>query len=620
MQLDSGSRLLRDVAFLRTYAETLSSGKKETVEQTFNRVMKMHAKKFPHLAEKIDAAFEAVRRSLVVPSMRSMQFAGYPIERSEVRIYNCAYTPIESFKDIADSAWISMNGTGVGYSVQLRHVSKLPVISGQEGCPVFAIPDSKEGWADSILMLLGNPCQNFDYSLIRPKGAPLTTGGTASGPMSLQLMHDLIRNILVGALGRQLRPIEVHDIMCHMGDLVRCGGVRRTALISLFDCFDEEMLTAKSGSWWVNNAQRGRANNSAVIHRDDPNVEEQIRRVLKFCFDSNAGEPGIFMTNDYDWGANPCVEIGLKPRQFCNLTEVNVAACKSVEDLKFAVEAAAIIGTLQASYTNFNYIDSRWKSTCKEDALLGLSMTGQAEAQWLLSEETLKECSSIALQVNREWAELLGINPAARIGCTKPSGSTAAFLCTTSGIHAAHDDYYLRRIRIDKPNPLAKYLTDRFGLAPARSYSVVEQDEYSEDQIVLTVPICKAGSIKRYNESPIELLERVKHIHKNWIATTHRLGSNTHNVSVTVSYKAGEEQAIADWMVDNREVYSGISLLPYDGGSYSQMPFESVTEEQYKDWANRFSVELDLYSVDFSGTQDNRKDEAACAGGMCELV
>lgn len=620
MLLDSGSRLLRDVAFLRTYAETLPSGKKETVEQTFNRVAGMHIKKYLHLAEQIDYAFEAVRRSLVVPSMRSMQFAGYPIERSQVRIYNCAFTPIESFKDIADSAWISMNGTGVGYSVQSRHISKLPVISASSDFSIFAIPDSKEGWADSIQMLLSNPYQTFDYSLIRPKGAPLTTGGTASGPASLQLMHELIRHILMGALGRQLRPIEVHDIMCHMGDLVRCGGVRRTALICLFDCFDEEMLAAKSGAWYINNPQRGRANNSAVIHRDHPDVENQIRQVLKSCFESNAGEPGIFMTNDYDWGANPCVEIGLRPRQFCNLTEVNVAACKSKEDLRFAVEAASIIGTLQASYTDFKYIDPRWRETCEQDALLGLSLTGQAEAQWLLTEENLKECSQIAKEVNLEWSKKLGINPAARIGCTKPSGSTAAFLCTTSGIHAAHDDYYLRRIRIDKPNPLAKYLIERFGMSPARSYSIVEQDEYSEDQIVLTVPICKAGSIKRYNESPIELLERVKHIHKNWIVPSHRYGMNTHNVSVTVSYKLGEEQSIADWMVSNRDVYSGISLLPYDGGSYSQMPFESVSQQEYENWMSKFPPDLDLYSVDFSGTQDNRKDELACQGGMCELI
>lgn len=619
MRFDPGSKLLRDIAFLRTYAETLPNGRKETVEQTYNRVMNMHISRFPHLREEISDAFSGVHDELAMPSMRSMQFAGYPILRSNCRIYNCAYTVIESFKDIADAAWISMNGAGVGYSVQYRHVSKLPIIQVSNS-DRYVIPDSKEGWADSIVMLMANPSQSFDYSLIRPKDSPLSTGGTASGPESLMLVHDKMRSILLNAIGRQLRPIEVHDIMCHIGDLIRCGGVRRTALLALFDAFDTEMLTSKHGEWWVNNPQRGRANNSAVIHREDPDVAHKISDVLKYCFDSNSGEPGIFLTNNWDWGANPCVEIGMRPRSFCNLTEINAAGCEDRDAFLSATRSATAIGTLQASYTDFSYIDERWSINCRQDALLGVSITGQAEAQHILTEETLQEASMIAIATNREWAEKLGINPAARIGCTKPSGTTSAFLGTTSGIHAAHDEYFLRRVRIESTNPLAKHLISVFGLSLPNTDSVVEQDEQNGDLVVVTVPIHKVGAIKRSDESSIDLLERVKKIHKNWIVPTHIYGDNTHNVSVTVSYKPGEEESITQWMIENRHVYSGISLLPYDGGSYNQMPFTSITKQEYDEWITRYPEELYFNYIDFSGAKDTRKGEVACQGGSCEFA
>ena len=619
-QLDIGSRLLREIAFLRTYAETLPNGKKETVEQTYDRVMNMHIDKFPHLAEDIKKTFDVVRRELAMPSMRSMQFAGYPILRSNCRIHNCSYTSIESFKDIADIAWIAMNGSGVGFSVQMRHVSKLPSINTTNSSETFLIPDSKEGWSDSILLLLVNPAQNFDYSLIRKKGTPLSTGGTASGPESLALMHDRVRSTLRLAVGRKLRSIEVYDILCHIGDLIVCGGVRRTAMICLFDEFDNEMLSSKYGTWWVENPQRGRSNNSAVIHRDDPEVFGKISKVLDCCFKSNAGEPAVYLTNDYDYGINPCGEISLPPRSFCNLTEINASACQTKEDFFLAAEAAAIIGTLQASYTKFSYIDARWQENCEREALLGISITGQSEAQHILTEENLRKAANIATKVNEEWAKKLNINPAARICCTKPSGSTSAFLGTTSGIHAAHDDFFLRRVRLDKSSPLAQHFYMFFGLGEPNSQSVLEQEWSNVDQVVVTVPICKKGAIKRGDEGAIDLLERVKSIHKNWIVPAHKTGANTHNVSVTVSYREEEKEAIKRWMIDNYKVYSGIALLPYNGGSHQQMPFESITESEYNEWVAKYPDNLYMDMIDFSNTEDTRKGEAACGANGCELI
>jgi ribonucleoside-diphosphate reductase alpha chain len=620
MYTDPGSRLLRDVVFLRTYAETLPNGKKETIEQTVERVISMHVTKFPHLESEIREAFAQVHAGRSVPSMRCMQFAGYAVSRSEARVFNCSYVPIEAFKDVADTAWLSMNGTGVGFSVQQRHISKLPVISCHDVNEVYSIPDTKEGWADSILALLSNHKAQFDYSKVRKKGELLSTGGTASGPESLQELHGHVRLILQNADGRQLKPLEVHDILCHIGELVRCGGVRRTALISLFDHDNEEMLTCKHGEWYVNNKQRQSSNNSAVIDRRDPNYPTHIRKVLKRCFDSQCGEPGIYVTNDLDIGVNPCAEISLRPRQMCNLSEVNVAACQTEEEFYAAVKSAAIIGTLQASYTNFNYIDPRWKQTCDEDALLGVSLTGQSMNQKLLTADTLRIAAEITKSTNEEWAKKLGINPAARIGCVKPSGTTSVLLGTTSGIHAAHAEYYLRRVRIDTDNPVGKYLANKFGVAEPTTNSIVERDARSSHQIILSVPVANPGAITKDVESSIDLLERVKHIHQHWIKTSHRHGPNTHNVSVTVEYKQHEIPTIADWMVDNAEVYSGVSFFPRFDSTFVQAPLEAITQEQYNEWVSKFPNDVDLYSIDFTGAEDTRKAEAACAGGACEIV
>jgi len=621
MKLDAGSRLLSDLVFVRTYSEKKSTGKKERAWETIDRVSNMHVAKFPHLEDQIDEVFKSVHDRTAVPSMRSMQFAGYSIDRSNIRIFNCAYSPIEAFKDIADIAYISMNGAGVGYSVQGRHVDQLPIISLDILSEVVVIQDTKESWADSILAVLKNPAQQFLYNQIRPKGSQLSTGGTASGPDSLMMLHDFIRTILLGALGRKLRPIEVHDIMCHTGDLVFCGGVRRTALICLFDVDDEEMLTCKYGDWWIDHPQRARACNSAVIHRNDPAVEGKIRNVMQHCFNSNAGEPALFLTNDYNWGINPCGEVGLPPRSFCNLTEINAASCDSVDTFLQAIGSATAIGTLQASYTNFDYLDPRWKKNCEEEALLGVSITGQAEAQHLLTPENLRMGAAIAIETNRRWAEMLGINPANRIGCTKPSGSTSAWLGTTSGVHGAHSDYFLRRVRVDRMAnaPIVKYLIDIFGESEPMTDGIVERDAASPDLVVVTVPIRMDGAIKRSEETAIELLERAKRIYDNWIVPSHVQGENHHNVSLTVSYREHEKREIIDWVVRNRDSTAGVSFLPYSNTSYKQMPFQSVTKAEYEWWVSRFPEGIDLFSLDYRNEVDQRKQEASCSANGCEI-
>lgn len=623
--------LLSDLVFYRTYAKTFSDGRKETYDETVSRVSSMHVEKFPLYAEEIRNAFTFVNSMKVAPSMRSMQFAGEPIKRSPSRVFNCAYVAASSWEDIADIFFKLMNGCGVGYSVQSRHTSLLPVVpEGQRES--FIIEDSKEGWSDSIIALGENPKIIFDYSKIRDQGTPLSTGGTASGPAPLRHAHEAIRKILLASVGKQLRPLDVHEIITLESDCVVVGGVRRSALLCLFDADDDSMLTCKSGSWWVDHPHFARANNSAVLHREDPEFQTKLKNIMDRCFKSGYGEPGIFLTNDYDMGANPCVEISLKSRQCCNLTEVNVARCADEDEFLRAVEAATIIGTLQATYTNFNYVNKEWQKNCEDDALLGVSLTGQAEKWDMLSKPgLLNRAAELAVSVNRTWAERLGINPAARIGCTKPSGTTSALFGTTSGIHAAHSEYYLRRVRVDVSDPIAQSLISVFGHNEANSDSVIEKDNEKPDRnVVVTIPIRKAGAITREKETALQLLERSKFIYDNWISTSHNYGANKHNVSLTVSYKESEKEDIVKWMLENSASYTGIAFLPYDDVKYQQAPFQEISESEYLKWLDKFSVVssseyvtshslFDFSALDYSNVEDTRQGEVACAGGVCEV-
>ena len=578
----------------------------------------MHLKKFPNLVEEIEEVYKMVYDKKVLPSMRSMQFAGKPIEISPNRIYNCAYLPIDDVRAFGETMFLLLGGTGVGYSVQKHHVESLPEIRkpNPKRHKRFLIADSIEGWADAVKALVksyftGGSQIEFDFSDIRPKGARLiTSGGKAPGPQPLKECLVKVQGILDSKEdGDKLSSIEVHDMVCHVADAVLAGGIRRAALISLFSADDEEMIACKSGAWWENNPQRGRANNSAVLLRHKV-TKEFFMDLWKRVELSGAGEPGIYLTNDKDWGTNPCCEIALRPFQFCNLCEVNVSDIESQEDLNARVKAAAFIGTLQAGYTDFHYLRDVWKRTTEKEALIGVSMTGIGSG--VVLGYNMKEAANVVKKENERVANLIGINKSARTTTVKPAGTTSLTLGTSSGIHAWHNDYYIRRIRVGKNEAIYSYL--------AINHPELVEDEYfrPHDTAVISIPQkAPEGAILR-TESPFQLLDRIKKVHLEWVKPGHRTGNNTHNVSATVSLKAEEWEIAGEWMWENREHYNGLSVLPYDGGSYTQAPFEDCTKEKYEEMMKY------LHTVDLSKVielEDNTalKEQAACAGGACEV-
>lgn len=604
-----GKKLLSDIAFFRTYSAILEDGTKETWEDVCDRYENMLLEKYPQLWTTIYGAMEHVRAKKVLPSMRALQFAGDPILRENARLYNCSFLNITCFKDFADAMYLSACGTGVGYSVQRRHIEQLPVIDAGSNAK-FVIADNRERWADSLQFLLKNPQLQFDYSNIRPAGTKLSTGGTASGHKHLETCHEKTRKVLAEAVGRKLRPIEVHKIMTYIADAIVAGGVRRSAMICLFDRNDEEMLNAKTGEWWVENPSFARANNSAVLPRNET-TREEFDSIMDACYRSQAGEPGVFWTNDLDWGTNPCAEIALRSRQFCNLTEINVAAAEDKYMLRSMVWAATVLGTLQAGFTDFGYIHPDWSKNAQEDALLGVGMTGQAERPDLMTAEILRDYADYARSVNAMIADLIGINRAKRIGTVKPSGTTSTVLGTTSGIHAAHAPYYYRRIRVDKTDPVAKYLKT---VLPS---DAIEHSLWEPQNDIIKLPV-KMEGITRHDESALQLAERAKMVRNSWITHSHTSGQNYHNVSLTINYKKEEETELKNWMWENREYYGGISLLPFSDATYANAPFEDCTEAQFNDLESRLP-KVDLSTVQYEEKDDGRSSSAACEGGLCEL-
>ena len=605
-----GKQLLSDIAFFRTYSAVQSDGTKETWDEVCDRYETMLVDRYQHMRAYIFGAMAHVRRKRVLPSMRALQFAGNPILRENARLYNCSFLNVTSFKDFADAMYLSACGTGVGYSVQRRHIEQLPVILPFEYSPNVLVNDSREGWADSLLKLLQNPEATFDYSQIRPAGTRLSTGGTASGPEPLRQCHDLTRSVLLGAVGRKLTPIEVHKLMTYIADAIVAGGVRRSAMICLFDRDDQEMLNAKSGEWWMKNPSFARANNSAVLPRGET-TQEEFNGILEACYESKAGEPGIFWTNDLDWGTNPCAEIALRSRQFCNLTEINVAAAEDKDALRSMVWAATVLGTLQAGFTDFNYIHPDWKKNAEEDALLGVGMTGQAEKPHLMTAEILSEMAEAALVINKGVANLIGINPAKRIGTVKPSGTTSTVLGTASGIHAAHANHYMRRIRIGKDDPLAIALPK---LLPAEC---IERSDWEPNNVIVKLPVSMQG-LTLHDETAIELGNRALTVRNSWISVSHRDGKNHHNVSLTINYKESERNELKQWMWDNREYYGGISLLPFSDATYANAPFEDCTKEEFESLENKLP-QLDLSVITYEQKDDGRAESAACEGGLCSI-
>jgi len=617
--MEISNKILSEITVYMKYSKYLPElNRRETWEELITRNMNMHVKKYPKLREEIESAYQFVYNKKVLPSMRSLQFGGKPIEISPNRIYNCAYLPIDDYRAFAEAMFLLLGGTGVGYSVQKHHVEALPEIRKPNAKRTrrYLIADSIEGWADAVKVLVksyfeGGSTYAFDFSDIRAKGARLvTSGGKAPGPQPLKECLIKLQGILDAKEdGDKLSPIEVHDMVCHVADAVLAGGIRRAALISLFSADDEEMIACKSGNWWETNPQRGRANNSAVLIRHKV-TKEFFMDLWKRVELSNAGEPGIYLSNDKDWGTNPCCEIALRPFQFCNLCEVNASDVESQDDLMARVRAAAFIGIFQAGYTDFHYLRPIWKRTTEKDALIGVSMTGIGSGTVLGYD--MKAAAKTVKEENQRVAELIGINRSARTTTVKPAGTTSLTLGTSSGIHAWHNDYYVRRMRVGKNEAIYTYL--------AEYHPELVEDEYfrPHDTAVISIPQkAPEGAILR-TESPFALLDRIKRVHLEWVKPGHRSGNNTHNVSATVSLKADEWELAGEWMWTNRDHYNGLSVLPYDGGTYTQAPFEDITKDQYEVMLQSLT-NIDLSQVIELDDNTDLSGELACAGGACEI-
>ena len=616
------NNILSDITVHMKYAKYIPElNRRETWAELVDRNIAMHKKKYPNLINEIDEAYNYVYAKKVLPSMRSLQFAGKPIEISPNRLYNCSYLPADSIDAFSEIMFLLLSGCGVGYSVQNHHVKNIPAITKpfDKRSRRFVIGDSIEGWSDAVKVLvksyLGDKRTSkiiFDYTDIRPKGARLvTSGGKAPGPQPLKECLIKIEGILNGKEdGTKLTSLETHDIICHIADAVLAGGIRRAALISLFSAGDDEMISCKSGDWWETNPQRGRANNSAVLMRHKI-TKQFFMDLWKRVELSGAGEPGIYFNNDKDWGTNPCCEIALRPFQFCNLCEVNVSDIKDQDDFNARVKAAAFIGTLQAGYTDFHYLREIWKETTEKDALIGVSMTGIGSGAVLNYDMT--KAADIVKRENSRVAKVIGINKSARCTTVKPAGTTSLVLGTSSGIHAWHNDYYVRRMRVGKNEAIYTYLSVH--------HPELIEDEFfrPHDTAVISVPQqAPEGSILR-TESPFDTLERVKRVATEWVKSGHRVGSNSHNVSATISLKDDEWNKAGDWMWDNRDHYNGLSVLPYNGGTYTQAPFEDIDEAKFIEMSKVLS-NVDLTKVVELDDNTDLSGELACAGGNCEVI
>ena len=619
--MNISNTILSDITVYMKYAKYIPEwNRRETWDELVTRNKNMHIKKYPTLKDQINNVYKFVYDKKVLPSMRSMQFGGKPIEMSPNRVYNCAYLPIDHIDSFSETMFLLLGGTGVGYSVQKHHVAKLPPINKPyaKRTKRFLIGDSIEGWADAIKVLMKSYLNGrsskieFDFSDIRQKGAQLvTSGGKAPGPQPLKECVLKITGLLENKEdGEQLNTLEVHDIICYIADAVLAGGIRRAALISLFSADDNEMISCKSGKWYELNGQRGRANNSAVLMRHKIS-KEFFLSLWKRMELTKSGDPGIYLSNDKDWGTNPCCEIALRPYQFCNLCEVNVSNIDSQEDLNERVKAAAFIGTLQAGYTNFHYLREIWQETTEKEALIGVSMTGIASGRVLGYD--MKKAADVVKRENSRVAKLIGINKAARCTTVKPAGTTSLALGTSSGIHAWHNDYYIRTVRCGKNESIYKYLKENHP-------ELIEDDYWRpHDQAVISIPQkAPAGSILR-TESPFDLLERIKKVATEWVKPGHRNGSNTHNVSATVSLKDDDWELAGEWMWENRKHYNGLAVLPYDGGTYVQAPFQDCTKEKYEEM---FKSLTEINIEDIVEIDDNTTlaGELACAGGACEIT
>lgn len=618
--MEINHKILSDIVVWSKYAKyDEKKQRRETWEELVTRNMEMHIRKFPRLEKLIRTNYELVLERKVLPSMRALQFSGKPIEVNHARQYNCSYLHIDDYRAFNETMFLLLSGTGVGYSVSRNHIGKLPAISKATKTRRYLIPDNIEGWADSVKVLmksyfgLSSWKPNFDYRSIRAKGERLiTSGGVAPGPEPLRLCLAHVEAILERKKdGEQLTSLECHDILCHIANAVLAGGIRRSAMIALFDHDDQDMLTCKSGKWYESNPQRGRANNSVKILRNGEVSKDMFLDLWKKVELSNAGEPGFLFTNDLELGTNPCAEISLNSFQFCNLVEINASDIIDQFDFEQRAETAAFIGTLQASYTDFHYLRPEWKEVTEREALLGVGMTGIASGKILNLD--IAEAAEAAVRVNKFVAAAIGINEAARVTTVKPSGTASIVLGCSSGVHTWHSKYYIRRMRVGKSEALYTYMLINHP-------DLLEDSVYDSKEAYVSVPIAApAGALTRDSESAIDFLERVKFLHEKWIKPGHVYGENTHNISATVTMNPGEWKMVGEWLWENQSHYNGLSFLPEDLGSYQQTPFEEIDEARYLELSKNLKG-LNVANIIEINDNTNLSGEVACGGNGCEIV
>lgn len=622
---DKYSRFNYELGRRETWIETVDRGWGFLRELAFNQNPALRNN--DNFQRIMGEVYEGILNMKVMPAMRLMAMAGPAARRNNATIYNCSYLPIDSINAFCELMSNSMDGCGVGFSVEFDYIDKLPKVQKQAGfdSPNFVVEDSEEGWIAALRFGLNQWISgldvHFDTSLVRPKGTPLKTkGGRASGPEPLKDLLAFIRERILSRQGKKLTTLDVHDICCAIGNAVVSGGVRRTALISIFDPDDEAMLNCKSGDFATDNKQRWNANNSAVIDTDTMNQTDFVR-FMWTMFESKRGEPGIFARNNavqmmperrnqkYKFGTNPCGEINLRPRQFCNLTDVIARKDDTFEVLAYKVRLATIIGTIQSCATYFPNLPYEWKRNCEEERLLGVGLTGQLECDFLRENpKSLSGLREIAVDTNKQIAEMLGINQSASITCVKPNGNSSVLFDCSSGLHARWAQYYLRNVRITASSPLVKVLQDSgYELKPE-----LGQDAINPYTWVVGFPVkSPEGAVVRDNWDAIDQCEW-------WLEN--KLKWTEHNPSVTIYYTENEIIDLLRWLWDHKSKISGMSFLPRDDAKYDLLPYVTITEDEYNDMiARQKPIKFEriyLYEKeDFS----TATQEAACTTDICEL-
>jgi len=614
-----GKQILSDIVIFSKYAKYLpDKHRRETWDEIATRNKNMHIKKYPRLTEEIKEAYKLVYDKKVLPSGRALQFSGKPIEINPARQYNCVACAIDHPDVFAEIMFLMLSGCGTGISVQKHHIEKLPPIRGTlKRTRRFLVADNIEGWADAVKVLMYSYFFNksepiYDFSDIRAKGAPLvTSGGKAPGAQPLKdCLHDMRKVLDTVAPGEQLSPFQAHELVCYIGDAVLSGGVRRSSIISLFSYDDNEMLTCKSNAWWEKKPHLARANNTAVLLRHRIKKAE-FGKLWNKISQFKSGEPAFCFSNNPEYLLNPCAEASLRSPGFCNLTTINFSAVNTQEEFEVAARVAAFIGTLQASYTDFHYLRDVWIRSAEKDALLGIGITGLARDT--LYDFDVVKAAEVAEAENKRVAALLDIKPAARLTLIKPEGTSSSILGTSSGIHAWHSKYYIRRIRLNKEEVVYKYLLNRVP-------KLIEDDiEKPHIGAILSIPVrAPDDAILREDETALAFLERVKFVYRNWIIPGHRKGDNTHSVSATVTMRDDEWEQVGDWLWRNREFYNNLSFLPANEKIYPQMPFESITQERYEE-LQKYLKEIDTSEILEENDATTLQQEGACQGGACEI-